>query len=96
MCWYEATFGADAVCVRRAQVVDMSRLVEDMASTGASSMPATVPVDVGLPAMCCLVAFSVLSCSGFQALESSTVSCSSPFARTKQKKLCNVKLARLT
>ncbi|CAE7613807.1 CIPK5 [Symbiodinium sp. CCMP2592] len=62
LCWCEVTFGAAALCLRRARTMDMSQLVKELESTGASGIFAAVPLDVGLPAICFLVAFAVMIC----------------------------------
>ena len=62
LCWCEVAFGAAALCLRRARTIDMAQLVKELASTGASGILATVPFDVGLPAICFLLAFAVLTC----------------------------------
>ena len=62
LCWCEVALGAAALCLRRARTIDMSQLVEELASTGASGIPATVPLDARLPAFCFLVTLIVLTC----------------------------------
>ena len=55
------TFGAAALHLRRVRTIDMFQLVKEWASTGASGILATVPLDVGPAAACFLVAFAVLT-----------------------------------